>query len=102
MLPCCILSANDIVMLTAPVVARRVPEVPVPFFHQRNPVVRDALAVFNKQPDTNNKELAPKEPGALQHILIENANELVAKPALLIQRPAPARIAVRQTSAKFD
>jgi hypothetical protein len=47
MLPRRISSANDIVELTAPVVARRVPEVPVPCFLQRDPVVHDALAVFD-------------------------------------------------------
>jgi hypothetical protein len=84
-LPCCILSANDIVKLTAPVVARRVQE--VPFFLQRDPVVRDALAVFDKQPDADDKEVVPKEPGALQHVSIYNSYKLVAEPALLLQRP---------------
>ncbi len=64
-LPCCILSANNIIELTAWVIARRVPEVPVPFFLQRDPIVRDALAVFNKQPDANDEEVVPIEPGAL-------------------------------------
>jgi hypothetical protein len=66
---CCISSDNDIVELTAPVVARRVPEVPkVPFFLHRNPVVHDELG---KQPDADNEEVVPKEPGALQHVLID-------------------------------
>ncbi len=102
MLPWCISSANDIDELTAPVVARRVPEVPVPFFLQRDPVVRDALAVFDKQPDADEEEVVPKEPGALRNILIEDVNELVAEPALLLQSPAPARVTERRTSAKFD
>jgi hypothetical protein len=90
MIPCCILSCNNIVKLTAPVIARR-----VPFFFRRDPVVHDALAVFNEQPDTNDKEVVPKEPQAPQHILIDNADKLVAKPALLIRRPAPVRVALR-------
>jgi hypothetical protein len=102
MLPRCISSTNNIVKLAAPVVARRVPEVPAPFFLQRDPVVCDSLAVFDKQPDANNEEVVPKEPGALQHILSDDAKKLIAKPALLLQRPAPARIAERQTSAEFD
>jgi hypothetical protein len=101
-LPCCISSANDIDELTAPVVATRVPEVPVPFFLQRDPVVRDVLTVFDKQPDANEEEVVPKEPGALRHVLIEDFNKLVAEPALLLQSPAPARITEHQTSAKFD
>ncbi len=59
MLPHRISSSNDIVELTAPVVARR-----VLFFLCRDPVIRDALAVFDKQPDANNKEVVPKEPQA--------------------------------------
>ncbi len=94
-LPHHILSANDIAKLTAPVVARRVLEVPVPFFLQRDPVVHDALAVFDKQPDADNEEVVPKEPGALQHVSIDDANKLVTKPALLLQRPAPAHVAER-------
>ncbi len=96
----CISSDNNIVELTAPVVARRVPEVPeVLFFLQRNPVVCYKLG---EQPDANNEEVVPKEPGALQHILIEDANELVAEPALLLQRLVPARVAMRRTSAELD
>ncbi len=79
MSPCCILSANNIVKLTAPVVARRVPEVPVPFFLWKDPVVCDALAVFDEQPDANNKEVVPKQPGALQHVLIDDVNSLTPK-----------------------
>jgi hypothetical protein len=97
MLPCCILSSNDIVKLTAPVIARR-----VPFFLHRDPVVCDALAVFDKQPDAGNKEVVPKEPQAPRHISINDADKLVAEPTLFIHRPAPARIAVCQTSTKFD
>jgi hypothetical protein len=44
----------------------------------------------------------PKELGALQHVSINEANKLVAKPALLLRRPVPACIAKHQTSAKFD
>ncbi len=99
-LPCCILSANDIVKLTAPVVARRVPE--VPFFLQRDPIVCDALAIFDKQPDANNEEVVPKEPGALQHVSIDDAYKLVAKPTLLLQRPVPESFSKRRTSAKFN
>jgi hypothetical protein len=102
MLPCCISSANNIVELTALVVAGRVPEVPVPFFLQRDPLVRDALVVFNKQPKAEDEEVVPKEPGALQHVSIKEANELVAKPALFLQRPAPAHIAEHQTSTEFN
>ncbi len=98
--PCCILSANNIIELTAPVVARRFPE--VPFFLRRDPVVRDALAVFDEQPDANNKEIVPQEPGALQHISIDGAYKLVAEPALLLQRPAPAHFPERRTSAEFN
>ncbi len=96
-LPHCILSSNNIVKFTALVVARR-----VPFFLGRDPVVRDALTVFGKQPDADNEEVVPKEPQALQHILIDDADELIAKPALLIHKPVPARVAVCQTSAEFD
>jgi hypothetical protein len=96
MLPCRISSSNDIVKLIALVIARR-----VPFFLPRDPVVRDALAVF-EQPDANDKEVVPEEPRALPYILINNVDELVAEPALLIHRPAPAHIAIRQTSAEFD
>jgi hypothetical protein len=99
-LPCCISSANDIVELTVPVVARRVPE--VPFFLQRDPVVRDALAVFDKQPHGDNEEVVSKEPGALQHVSVDNAYKLVAEPALLLQRLAAVRFAECCYSAKFD
>jgi hypothetical protein len=102
MLPCCILSANKIVKLTDPVIARRVPEVPVPFFLQRDPVICDALTVFDKQPDASDEEVVPKVPGALQKVSIKDANELVVEPALLLQRPVPMCIAERQTSTKFD
>jgi hypothetical protein len=86
MLPCCISSANNTVKLTTLVVARRVPE--VPFFLQRDPVICDALVVFDEQPDADNKEVVPKEPGALQHNLIDDTYKLVAKPTLLLQRLA--------------
>jgi hypothetical protein len=102
MLPCCILSTNDIIELTAPVIARRVPEVPVPFFLQRDPVIHDALALFDEQPDADDEEVVPKELGALRHVSINNANKLVAKPTLLLQRPAPGHIAKCQTCAKFN
>ncbi len=97
MLPRHISSSNEIVKLTAPVVARR-----VPFFVCRDPVVCDTLAVFDEQPDANNKEVVHKKPRALQHISINDVDEFVAKPALLIHRPVPARVAVCQTSVKFD
>jgi hypothetical protein len=100
MLLCHILSANDIVKLTAPVVARRVQE--LLFFLQRDPVICDALAVFDEQPDANNKVVVPKEPGALGHVSIDSAYKLVAKPTLLLQRTVPARVAKHRTSAKFD
>jgi hypothetical protein len=96
-LPCCISSSINIVELTAPIVARRVPSFP-----RRDPVVRDALAVFDEQPDTNNEEVVPKELQALQHISIVDADELVAKSALLIRRPVPVGVAEHQTSAEFD
>jgi hypothetical protein len=96
MLPRRISSSNDIVKLTAPVIARR-----VLFFLPRDPIVCDALAVF-KKPDANNEEVVPKEPRALQHVLIDDVDELVTKPALLICRPAPTHVAVHQTSAEFD
>jgi hypothetical protein len=100
MLPRCISSDNDIVELTAPVIARIVPEVPeVPLFLQRNPVVHDELG---KQPDANDKEVVPEELGALQHVLIEDANKLIAEPALLLQRPAPVRVAMRRTSVELN
>ena len=94
-LPCCILSANNIFKLTALVIARRVPEVPLPFFLQRDPIIRDALAVFSKQPDADNKEVVPKELGALQHISIDDTNELIVEATLLLQRLAPVRVAER-------
>jgi hypothetical protein len=96
MLPHRISSSNDIVELIDPVVARR-----VPFFLPRDPIVHDALTVF-EQPDANNEEVVPKEPQSLRHVSINNVDKHVAKLALLICRPAPARVAVCQTSAKFD
>jgi hypothetical protein len=75
-LPCCILSSNDIVKLTASVVGRR-----VLFFLHRDPVIRDALTDFDKQPDADDKEVVPEELQALQHVSIDNADELVAEPA---------------------
>jgi hypothetical protein len=64
--------------------------------------VCDALAVFDEQPVADDKEVVSKEPGALQHISIDNAYELIAKPALLLQRPVPVRFTERRTSAKFE
>jgi hypothetical protein len=96
MLSCSILSSNTIVKLTALVIARR-----VSFFLPRDPIVCDTLSVF-EQPDTNDKEVVPKEPQALRHILTNDVDELVAEPALLILRPAPARVTVCQTSSEFD
>jgi hypothetical protein len=77
---------------TAPAVARR-----VPFFLPRC----DVLAVF-EQPDAKDKEVVPKEPQALRRVSINDTDKLIAEPALLIHRPAPACVAIHQTSAKFD
>jgi hypothetical protein len=78
------LSADNIIKLTAPVLARRVPVVQVPLILQRDPVIHAALTVFDKQSDANDKEVVPKEPGALQHVSINDANKLITKHALLL------------------
>ncbi len=60
------------------------------------------LNLYQQQPDADDEEVVPEEPGAQRHVSIIDADKLVAKPALLIHRPAPAHVAKRQISVEFN
>ncbi len=94
--PCCI-TDNDIVKHTAPIVAQRVPNLP-------GCVACAAHAVLKADPveKDNKEEVEELQPPCIVSFLINNKHELVNKPALLCQGPAPTRTAEQQTSIKFD